>query len=228
MVSSHRSQRKPRTSITSARSRRRGVPLILFDRSNDELEVSHVVIDDFLGAYKATEHLYTPEGSRIAHFTSIGKLSIYKERLRGYREALANNDIAYNPELVIESNLQVEDGRASMLKLLSAKVRPDVSIRASAFGAMGAMPRAERKAGAYTRAGGIGRLQQRNLYIVYRPRLEHRRAAQYAHRQRRRRKYFSKRSLPKTKSSFRKRSCSNRAHHPRVFSGKALDDTSIF
>jgi len=117
----------------------KGIPLILFDRSNDELEVSHVVIDDFLGAYKATEHLIRQGCRNIAHFTSIGKLSIYKERLRGYREALANNDIAYNEDLVIESNLQVDDGRTSMLKLLNSKVRPDGVFSASAFGAMGAL-----------------------------------------------------------------------------------------
>src|SRR5690606_37923255 len=35
----------------------RGIPLILFHRSTDELQVSHVVVDDFLGAYQATDHL---------------------------------------------------------------------------------------------------------------------------------------------------------------------------
>src|SRR6478752_9440234 len=35
----------------------KGIPLILFDRSNDALDVSHVVVDDFLGSFKATEHL---------------------------------------------------------------------------------------------------------------------------------------------------------------------------
>ena len=39
------------------KAKARGIPVILFDRSNDELEVSHVVVDDYLGAYKATEHL---------------------------------------------------------------------------------------------------------------------------------------------------------------------------
>lgn len=117
----------------------KGIPLILFDRSNDELEVSHVVIDDFLGAYKATEHLIQQGCRRIAHFTSIRKLSIYKERLRGYREALANHSIAYNEDLVIESNLQVEDGRNSMLQLLNSNNMPDGVFSASAFGAMGAL-----------------------------------------------------------------------------------------
>lgn len=117
----------------------RGIPLILFDRSNNDLEVSQVVIDDFLGAYKATEHLIQQGCKRIAHFTNTLKISIYKERLRGYREALLNYDIKYDESLVVESNLQVEDGRTSMLQLLKLKELPDAIFSASALGVMGAM-----------------------------------------------------------------------------------------
>lgn len=117
----------------------KGIPLIFFDRSNEELEVSHVVIDDFLGGYKATEHLIQQGCKRIAHFTSLKKISIYKERWRGYREALADNRIAYDPSLVIESDLQLQDGRKSMLQLIKSKPYPDAVFSASAYGAMGAM-----------------------------------------------------------------------------------------
>ena len=49
------------------KAKEKGIPVILFDRSNDELEVSHVVVDDFLGAFKATEHLIQQGCKRIAH-----------------------------------------------------------------------------------------------------------------------------------------------------------------
>ena len=117
----------------------KGIPLILFDRSNDELEVSHIVVDDFLGAYKATEHLIEQGCVRIAHFTNTRKISIYKERLRGYREALLNNGLPYDESLVVESNLQLEDGRRSMEKLLKLKTLPDGIFSSSAFGILGAL-----------------------------------------------------------------------------------------
>ncbi|MEO7990307.1 MAG: LacI family DNA-binding transcriptional regulator [Chryseolinea sp.] len=117
----------------------RGIPLIFFDRSNDELEVSHVVIDDFLGGYKATEHLIQQGCKRIAHFTNTRKISIYKDRLRGYREALLANGLIYDESLVVESNLQLEDGRNSMLQLLKMRDMPDGVFSASAFGAVGAL-----------------------------------------------------------------------------------------
>ena len=117
----------------------KGIPLILFDRSNDELEVSNVIIDDYLGGYKAVEHLIQQGCKRIAHFTSIKKVSIYRERFRGYREALESNNIPYDESLVIESNLQLEDGRKSMEQLLAMKNRPDGVFSSSDYGAMGAL-----------------------------------------------------------------------------------------
>ncbi|MBN8575395.1 MAG: LacI family DNA-binding transcriptional regulator [Cytophagales bacterium] len=117
----------------------KGVPVILFDRSNDELEVSQVVIDDYLGAYKATEHLIQQGCKRIAHYTSIQKLSIYRERLRGYREALQAYKLPYDETLIVESNLQLEDGRTSTQKVLSLPQPPDGIFSASALGVMGAL-----------------------------------------------------------------------------------------
>jgi LacI family transcriptional regulator len=117
----------------------RGIPLILFDRSNDELQVSQVLIDDYLGAFRATEHLIQQGCKRIAHFTNTLKISIYKERLRGYKDALTANGIKYDSSLVIESNMQLEDGRNSMLQLLKLKQLPDAVFSASAFGIMGAL-----------------------------------------------------------------------------------------
>jgi LacI family transcriptional regulator len=117
----------------------KGIPLILFDRSNDELEVSHVVSDDYLGGYKATEHLIQQGCRCIAHFTNTRKISIYKERLRGYRQALLDNKIEFDESLVVESNMQLEGGRNSMLQLLKLKQVPDAIFSASAYGAMGAM-----------------------------------------------------------------------------------------
>ncbi len=111
----------------------------MFDRSNDNLEVSQVVIDDFQGAYKATEHLIQQGCRRIAHFTNTLKISIFNERHRGYKEALLAHDIPYDESLVVESNLQLEDGRNSMLKLLSLPQRPDGVFSASAHGIMGAL-----------------------------------------------------------------------------------------
>lgn len=121
------------------KAKERGIPVILFDRSNDDLEVSQVVIDDYLGAYKATEHLIQQDCKRIAHFTNTLNISIYKERLRGYHDALINNGLKFDESMVVSSNLQAEDGRTSMLQLLKLKEIPDGIFSASALSIAGAM-----------------------------------------------------------------------------------------
>ncbi len=121
------------------KAKEKGVPIIMFDRTNDELEMSQVVVDDFLGAYKATEHLIHQGCTRISHFTNVRKINIYKERLRGYKEALIDNGLPYDNAYVIEGNLQLEDGREAMEKLLQMSQRPDGIFSASAYGIMGAL-----------------------------------------------------------------------------------------
>lgn len=121
------------------KAKERGMPIVLFDRSNDELEVSHVVADDFLGAFKATEHLIQQGCRRIAHFTNTLPISIYNDRFRGYKEALLKHGLPYDDTLVVKSNLQLEDGRTSMLQLLYLKEIPDGVFSASAFGILGAL-----------------------------------------------------------------------------------------
>jgi LacI family transcriptional regulator len=119
--------------------RQRNIPLILFDRSNEDLEVSNVILDDYHGAYKAVTHLIQQGCTRIAHLTGIKKISIYRERLRGYREALQDNNIPFDESLVLECNMQLEDGKECMKKLLSLPVRPDAVFSSSDYSAMGAM-----------------------------------------------------------------------------------------
>jgi len=120
----------------------RDVPLILFDRLHETLEsmeVGSVVINDYLGAYKATEHLIRQGCKRIAHFSGHQHISIYKERRRGYEEALKQYDIPVDESLVIESNLKLDAGRELGKQLLSWNELPDAIFSASDYGSVGAM-----------------------------------------------------------------------------------------
>lgn len=117
----------------------KGIPMVLFDRTTDQLDVNQVMVDDYQGAYDVVKHLIDEGCTRIAHFTSPIKISIYKERLRGYIDALKDHNLPFDQDLVVESNLQLEDGRESMLQLLKLDVKPDAVFSASDYAAMGAM-----------------------------------------------------------------------------------------
>ncbi len=117
----------------------KGIPLVLFDRITNELEVSQIVIDDYLGAYQVTEHLIKQGCKRIVHFTSPKKINIYRDRLRGYQDALKDNKIAFDPMLIEEGNMQLEDGRASMEKIISKGISFDAIFSSADYAAMGAI-----------------------------------------------------------------------------------------
>ena len=117
----------------------KGIPLVLFDRITDQLEVNQVVIDDYMAAYKSVEHLIQQGYKRIAHFTSPKKINIYKERLRGYKDALKEYDIPFFHALILESNMQLEDGQYCAKQMLDNHLDFDAIFSSSDYAAMGAL-----------------------------------------------------------------------------------------
>jgi len=75
----------------------KGLPIVFFDRVAAEIDTHKVVANNYQGAFDATEHLIKSGFRRIAHLTSSPSLSITKERLEGYKAALARNNIPFNP-----------------------------------------------------------------------------------------------------------------------------------
>ena len=104
---------------------RRGVPIVFFDRVNDDIEASKVVVDDYNGAFAAFDHLIKSGYKRIAHLAGPKNLSISKYRLKGYQDALKQGNRPYNEELVVYGGLDDTDGVVGFQKLLSLEVLPN-------------------------------------------------------------------------------------------------------
>lgn len=117
----------------------KGVPLILFDRGGDDLEVDYVGIDDYNSSHIIIDHLVGRGCKKIAHISGFSHKRIYKHRLMGYRDALQKNNLQFNERLIIESNLRIEDGRRVMKQLLELSERPDAVYAAGDFAALGAL-----------------------------------------------------------------------------------------
>ncbi len=75
-------------------------PVVYFDRVPKDENVNKVVVDNFKGAYDATDFLISKGKKRIAHLTSPPELSITVERLSGYKKALADNKIQEDFNLI--------------------------------------------------------------------------------------------------------------------------------
>lgn len=106
----------------------KGFPIVFFDRVTDEIATHKVVVDNFKGAYEATQHLINNGYTRIAHLASSAHLSISVERLNGYRAALADNNLPVNENYIRYCNhggmiqAETEDAVRALMQL---KDRPD-------------------------------------------------------------------------------------------------------
>lgn len=117
-----------------------GMPLVFFDRHCPEMiDSNKVLIADFEGAYQAVEHLIKRGCREIAHFAGSQKLQIYRNRLNGYKAALEDNKMKFDSNLVIETNLMINDGLESMEKLMAVSETIDGVFSANDSAAVGAM-----------------------------------------------------------------------------------------
>jgi len=116
----------------------RGIPLILFDRGENDLNVDYVGIDDYASSHLIVKHLVKQGCKRIAHIGGFRHTRIFNNRIRGYKDALKKYNLPLDEELLIESSLTLEDGRTKMEQLLSLKNRPDALYVAGDYAALGA------------------------------------------------------------------------------------------
>ena len=77
-----------------------GVALVFVDRPPSFIDADCVLSDNAGGAFAATAHLIARGRRRIAFLGDQERIFTATERLRGYREALADHSLAYDPALV--------------------------------------------------------------------------------------------------------------------------------
>lgn len=117
-------------------------PLVLVARQSDALADQCIRVDNFKGAYAATQHLIEMGHRHIAHITTPEASRVaaddVSQRLAGYRQALDDAGVMFDPQLIVEGNLLLQSGVLAVERLLMQK-RPFSAIFAAndqmAFGA---------------------------------------------------------------------------------------------
>ena len=117
----------------------KGIPLILFDRGENDLNVDYIGINDYDSSHLIVQHLVENGCKRIAHIGGYKRTRIFNNRIRGYEDALKKHNLPLDDELLTESGLTIEDGRAKMLQLLNLTERPDAVYVAGDYAALGAL-----------------------------------------------------------------------------------------
>lgn len=116
----------------------RGFRLVFFDRVCEDLDVPKVVVDDFDGAYRATQHLIEQGCRRIAHIGGPDQLAIARKRLYGYRAALSDYSLPIREEYEEKCSFRTEEAIRLTDRLLSLPEPPDGIFAASDRIALGA------------------------------------------------------------------------------------------
>jgi DNA-binding LacI/PurR family transcriptional regulator len=103
------------------RLRARGLACVLLQDPGADSTLPCVRVDLAQGGTLATRHLLELGHRRVAHVTDAAMLGrALNERLQGYRRALAEAGIAYDPELVVAGANSFAGGHAATIALLAS------------------------------------------------------------------------------------------------------------
>lgn len=98
-----------------------GIPFVFLIRRSESEEVDYVINDNTLGSYQMVDYLIKA-GSSAIHFINLYEESPSgADRLVGYRKALEENGLPFDPKLVTNIKPTIEDGLSTMRQLLNRR-----------------------------------------------------------------------------------------------------------
>ncbi|MFI3299480.1 MAG: LacI family DNA-binding transcriptional regulator [Rikenellaceae bacterium] len=99
------------------RLQREGMPMVFFDRIPHNMNVSQVVVDDYIKSFFMVEHLIRLGYKNIVHIQGSDALYNTQERAKGYTDAM--NKFHLTPKNIKPKGLTFQDGALTVDKLLS-------------------------------------------------------------------------------------------------------------
>ena len=106
----------------------RGMPIVFFDRIIDEINTHKVTVDNYQGAYDATRYLVENGYKHIAAIANNEILSISKDRLAGYKAALADHGLKADDAFIKycdHGGLILSEVEQAVKELISLPTKPD-------------------------------------------------------------------------------------------------------
>lgn len=101
------------------------IPVVFFDRVTDCNGCISIVIDNYKAGYEATSHLIEQGCKRIVHIGGNLLRNVYSERFRGYKQALTDNKIEFEQNLVVICDMSGQASTDAAKKILKMLPRPD-------------------------------------------------------------------------------------------------------
>lgn len=101
------------------------IPIVFFDRICHEVETAKITTDNFIGGFKATEHLIQRGCKNIAYLSVSEHLSMDKKRMQGYIEALDKYQIKFDKAKIIRCDTDDKKNYSRISKLLNTPSKID-------------------------------------------------------------------------------------------------------
>lgn len=117
------------------------MPMVFYDRIPHGLEVSQVLVDDYMKAFFLMEHLIRSGRRRIVHLQGPDDVYNSVERARGYKDALAKFNIPFEQELLVKTAMGFKDGERAADLLIEKGTAFDAVFAFTDTLAIGAMNR---------------------------------------------------------------------------------------
>lgn len=118
---------------------KRNTPVFFFDRTMPHDSSTNILIDNYRAGYNVTRHLIEQGCKKIVHITAPPRQNVYRDRLAGYKGALADAGIAFEEDNVIITDLTQDAGYQTAHKIAGWEQRPDAVFVANDSCAIGCM-----------------------------------------------------------------------------------------
>nr|MCU0405283.1 substrate-binding domain-containing protein [Chitinophagaceae bacterium] len=104
---------------------KKGIPVVFFDRVEENSDTIKVIIDNYRAGYLATQHLLEQGCKRVAIITASLKRNVYAQRYRGFKDAQYDRGIPIDESRVLIKDLTEQSGIESALDILALDPMPD-------------------------------------------------------------------------------------------------------
>jgi LacI family transcriptional regulator len=103
----------------------KGIPVVFFDRVSETPDYINIVIDNFRAGYEVTAHLIAQDCRKIVHMGGNLKRNVYRDRFNGYKKALKDHGIAFDPDLLLIGMMDQQGADELVDRMLAIKPLPD-------------------------------------------------------------------------------------------------------
>lgn len=115
------------------------IPVVMYDRVSDELDVCKVENDDVSGAYELTKHLVEQGYRTMMWIGGSRSFNTYHNRFAGYKNALSEIGIDAEKYPIFEGDITLDAAYDYMKNFIEHHQLPEVIFSASDYMAMGAI-----------------------------------------------------------------------------------------